>query len=183
MTKELFAVICVVLVLVLALLALWAWRRRGRRQSDVDDFATPPAEFDAVAEADIDYIATTRRDDPYDRVVVHGLAFRGPGRLIVGTDGMALELGERDRWIPRDSLQFVERATWTIDRVVESGGMLAIGTLAGTAAVDIYVRARTNDRVITDALRQLAAGSPNFLADRGDPAASHSSTTERSTSA
>lgn len=162
MTPQLFAIISIALVLLLALGAIWAWRRRQVGQGDVAAFPAPPEDLIVRIDAPMDYIATTRRDRPYDRVLVHGLAFRGPGRIAVGDDGVVLGLNDADLWIARDTIEFVERATWTIDRVVETGGMIRIGALAGEAPVDIMIRVREHDAEVTEALRALATTSSHF---------------------
>ena len=57
--------------------------------------------------------------------------------------------------IPADRIRAVERATWTIDRVVEPGGIIVIAHRLG-ADVDTYLRIIGDDREAFDALAGLA---------------------------
>ncbi|GAA1418495.1 hypothetical protein [Agrococcus citreus] len=153
MTKETFALLCAALVAVLALLAVLGVVLRRRRQRDIE----PPAPWtDAVPElvAEALYVATTRAGDPYDRVFAHGLGFRGRTQVAIDRDGVQLVADRTELRIPAARIRSVERATWTIDRVVESGGIVVIAHELG-ADVDTYLRIIGDDREAFDALRGL----------------------------
>ena len=48
--------------------------------------------------------------------------------------------GVPEAFIPVSALRRVERATWTIDRVVENGGLVLIAWTLGETDVDSYLR-------------------------------------------
>jgi hypothetical protein len=135
-----------VIVLALIVLALvgmiFGWRARKRRQSTLGRPQTVPAELgEEFFSADLFYVATTIAGEPLNRVAVSGLGFRARASVIVAEAGVVLAIaGEPDAFIPAADLTGVVRATWTIDRVVETGGLVAIGWRLGETAVDSYLR-------------------------------------------
>lgn len=153
MTKETFALLCAALVAVLALLAVLGVVLRRRRQRDIE---SPSPWIDAVPELVVEalYVATTRAGDPYDRVFAHGLGFRGRTKVAIDRDGVQLVADRTELRIAAERIRSVERATWTIDRVVEPGGIIVIAHELG-ADVDTYLRIIGDDREAFDALRGL----------------------------
>ncbi|MGC5075944.1 hypothetical protein [Agrococcus sp. DT81.2] len=153
MTKELFAILCAALVALVVLLAVAGVLARRRRQRDIE----PPQPWtDAMPTLVVDalYVATTRAGDRYDRVFAHGLGFRGRTRVAIDPDGVQLVADRTEVRIPAERIRSVERATWTIDRVVEPGGMIVISHSLG-ADVDTCLRIIGDDREAFDALRGL----------------------------
>jgi hypothetical protein len=133
----------VIAVILLAFLGMYlGWRARQRRQASLPRPASVPP--DAGAElfaADVFYVATTVAGEPLNRIAVAGLGFRARASVTVLERGMVLSLdGESDAYIPAADIRDVERATWTIDRVVETGGLVLIAWTLGTADVDSYLR-------------------------------------------
>lgn len=160
------AIIVAVIILALGLMVL-GWRRRAARQRDI---GAPRPVPDAIGEAGIRapvlYVATTRADAPLDRVNVHGLGFRARGELAVRADGVVVALDGRAPWfVPVAELRGSGRATWTIDRVVEEGGLVLLAwTLDGTP-VDTYLRVTDADPdettiALLAALAQLVPTAP-----------------------
>jgi hypothetical protein len=139
-----------------------SWRARGRRQSDIpapdratDDLSDPVVAVDAF------YVATSRGGDPLDRVVVHGLGFRGRAIVSVHAEGVRLEIaGEPPVLIRASSLRGVDRATWTIDRVVERDGLVLVGWRLGDADLDTYLRIPDDPSPVVDAIRPLVPTAP-----------------------
>ncbi|NRD25966.1 hypothetical protein [Frigoribacterium sp. VKM Ac-2836] len=139
-----------------------SWRARGRRQSDIpapdrapDDLSEPAVAVDAF------YVATSRGGDPLDRVVVHGLGFRGRAVVSVHTEGVRLEIaGEPAVLIRASSLRGVDRATWTIDRVVERDGLVLVGWSLGDVDLDTYLRITDDPAPVVDAIRPLVPTAP-----------------------
>jgi hypothetical protein len=131
----------ILLALVLLLLMLLSWRNRKRRQSNLAAPATVPAQLGAVHGVfDGLYVATTIAGDRLNRVAVGGLGFRAQVTLTVADAGLVLALrGSDDVFIPVESLREVTRATWTIDRAVERGGLIQIGWSLGAdiSATDV----------------------------------------------
>ncbi len=139
--REILLVVTILIGLALLVLLVVGWRRRVARQRGL---ATPnPAPVLAAGAARLrgKYVATTTAGDPYDRIAVAGLGFRGDAVASVHREGVLVErAGEVDLWIPREDLVGVDRATWTIDRVVEGDGLHLVRWRLGDQEVDTYLR-------------------------------------------
>ncbi len=135
------AVVIGVLLLLLTLMVL-GWRRRQRGQSDLPrPLAVPHDAGDETLRLDALYVASTRADDPLDRIAVAGLGYRARATVVVRERGIQLALaGEPDAYIPAEHVRFVTRATWTVDRVVETDGLVVISWLLGDTPIDTYLR-------------------------------------------
>lgn len=130
-------------ILLLALLGMvLGWRARRKRQSALPATAPVPADPGAtVFSAEALYAATTLAGDPLNRVAVRGLGFRGRATVTVTPKGVILGIaGTPEVFIALDTIRSVERATWTIDRVVERGGLVLIAWTLGETDVDSYFR-------------------------------------------
>ena len=118
-----------VLVAVLALM-LRSWRARTRRDDALTaGYPLPGAEAPAavLATAEAFYVATTREGRQLERLNIRGLGFRARALITVTTAGVLLDLvGENPVFIPMDAVTALEDATWTIDRAVETGGLLLL---------------------------------------------------------
>ncbi|MFC7430304.1 MULTISPECIES: hypothetical protein [unclassified Agrococcus] len=154
MSYETFILLSAVLVAVLLTAGVLGWRSRRRRHRDL---VAPqvPDRFEAVLDAPILYVATTVAGDPYDRVAVHGLGFRARGRVAVGPSGVVLDLPGSAVLLPIADLDGVERATWTIDRVVEPGGLLRIAWRLGERPLETYLRVTGDDEPVLAAIRDI----------------------------
>jgi len=139
-----------------------SWRARGRRQSDIPAPDRAPDDLsDPVVAVDAFYVATSRGGDPLDRVVVHGLGFRGRAIVSVHAEGVRLEIaGEPPVLIRASSLRGVDRATWTIDRVVERDGLVLVGWRLGDVDLDTYLRIPDDPAPVVDAIRPLVPTAP-----------------------
>ena len=159
------------LVLLLALMYL-GWRARTRRQAGVPQPAAVPADIGrSLGEFEGFYVSTTVADEPLNRIAVRGLGFRSRATVTVAERGIVLSLaGTPDIFLPRSDLRGVTRATVTIDRVVERGGLVLVawtivatgGIRTPTAAtdpttstdVDSYLRLERSQELI-DAITQI----------------------------
>ena len=94
------------------------------------------------------------------------LGIRGRTRLAIDAEGVQLLADRREVRIPAASIRSVERATWTIDRVVEPGGIIVIRHQLG-ADVDTYVRVIGDDAPAFEALSALARGTTTTTAGEG----------------
>ena len=133
----------VVIIVVLALAGMvLGWRARRRRQSHVPSpMAVPAAVGAARFSAEVFYVATTIADEPLDRVNAKGLGFRGRATVTVVPEGVILGIaGSPESFIPATAIRRVDRATWTIDRVVERNGLAVIAWTLGDTDVDSYFR-------------------------------------------
>lgn len=141
MTKLILGAIIIGAGLALVALMALGWWRRRRRQADVAELPTAPEGLAAATAHPAKYVATTTAGDPYDRIVARGLGFRGNAAVQVLHEGLRIaRTGEPELWIPRDALLGVERATWTIDRVVEGDGLHLLRWRLGDRELDTYLR-------------------------------------------
>lgn len=135
------AIVVAFMLVLLGLLAV-GWYARRRRQSAIATPATVPSDPGTfVGQFAGKYVATTVSGDPFDRIAVHGLGFRGSVEVTVTVAGLVVRIvGENGIWIPRDALRGIRRASWTIDRAVETDGLHLIEWSLGNSAVDSYFR-------------------------------------------
>jgi hypothetical protein len=150
------------------------WKRRGRRQADVVRPTLAPREDDldpALLTRDLFYVATTRAADRLDRIVIGGLGFRGRAVVTVHAQGVVLDIaGERPILIAAADLTSVGRSTWTIDRVVETDGLVRLGWRLGDLDVDSYLRDSDGSAALISAIAGIVPGgsAPTSAPTRGD---------------
>jgi hypothetical protein len=159
MTRELAMLIMVLIAALLITAGVFAWRRRAKRDSslkapvgEIPTGATALAEFSGL------YVATTKRDEPLERLAIRGLAFRSRADLVVTTHGIALDLTGKPRlFIPTGHLDDVAQATVAIDRVVERDGLVRVSwSVDEDSPVDSYFRAQgASARAVVDAIRTI----------------------------
>lgn len=133
----------VIAVILLAFIGMViGWRGRQRRQSHLARPDAVPADTGReLFTAEAFYVATTMADDELNRVAVAGLGFRARATVTVTEAGVILSLaGEPEIFIARAALRAVDRATYTIDRVVEKGGLVRLTWSLGETPVDSYLR-------------------------------------------
>lgn len=135
---------------------LLGWRALARRSGSLPAPAEPPASLSAPLETATGlHAATTLAREPLRRVAVAGLAFRARAELTVHAEGLVIApRGERTLFIPASDLTSLARATWTIDKGVESDGLTVIEWRLGETDLDTYVRVDGSD----DALIRAAGG-------------------------
>ncbi len=124
-------------------LLVFAWRRRAKRDAGLGaGYETPTDTSAATLESDTLYVATTVHDKPLERLVLPDLGFRGRATVTVAPDGVTLAItGAQPVFIRASALLGIGLATWAIDRVVETDGLVWIAwTTSGGAAVDSYLR-------------------------------------------
>jgi hypothetical protein len=151
--------IAAIVLLVFVGLAL-AWRARQRRQAALPALDAPPATLGtALAVNDGFYVATTHADAPTDRIAVRGLGFRARAAVVVHPQGVVLSIaGQPDAFIPTAAIVGVGRATWTIDRVVGTDGLVFIRWKLGGIEVDTNLRVADSDALVA-ALTTIAPAS------------------------
>lgn len=136
--------IAIVAVLVVVLLLIvTGWRRRVRRDRDAGSGYPAPATAGApLAEVRTLYVATTKGDEPLERLALPGLSFRGKAAVTVSQEGVTIAVtGELPVFITAAALTDVGAATVTIDRVVERDGLVRISWItSGGAAADSFLR-------------------------------------------
>lgn len=154
----------IILALVVLLFVAMArtWRTRARKQAEaVPPVRVPTTLGPAAGSWDGFTVATTRADQPLERITAGGLGFRGRGGVTVHDAGVVLHhAGVPDRWIAADAVRGADRATWAIDRVVEPGGLVRLRWTATGAAdatdLDTYFRFPEDDAAALVALQGLS---------------------------
>ena len=134
----------IVLLLLVAALAgmVISWFRRRKRQAGLNLFAPIPADLGEIrASVSGLYLATTPAGDRLNRIAVGGLGFRARLTPIVAETGILLPFpGARDVFIPTAALGSIDKASWTIDRGIEPGGLTVVVWTLGDTVVDSYFR-------------------------------------------
>lgn len=163
MSREgaLLVIIAVSLVL-LGLLAI-GWWRRGRRDralqppvGEAPEGAAVRAVFPAL------YVATTRHDDPLERLAVRGLGMRSRADITVTDSGVAIDLTGQPRiFIDAGRIADVAQSTVVIDRVVERDGLVRLSwRIDDGVVVDSYFRPQdASARALAATIADIATSS------------------------
>ncbi|WP_051973059.1 hypothetical protein [Cryobacterium sp. MLB-32] len=175
MDRLLPTVIVIVVLLGIFTLMYRSWRKRSKRDSGiVAGYPVPSGSDKVVAVARGYYVATTPRDTPLERLFIPGLGFRARAEITATDAGVTLDLtGSNSVFVPYAAIDILTPATWAIDRVVETDGLMLLGwqlppaaaTLTSPAepgrSVDSYFRIiDPSERVrLVDAIRSIAAGA------------------------
>jgi len=144
-------------------LAILGWMLRRRRQRNIPAPAPMPSDIGAVrGEFDGFYVSTTLDGQPLNRVAVRGLGFRARATIAVADTGVVLALPGNNVFIPRDTVREVTRSNYTIDRVVEPGGLVLLAWTLGDVKLDSYLRVERTEDLIEAIGGLLPAGTlPN----------------------
>ena len=166
------AIVIALLVVLLALMA-WGWSRRKRRDANIGTPQPVPENPGAVrVRVEAFYVATTNGGEPLQRVVIAGLGFRARASVAVTDLGVVLEIpGEAGILVPAADIVGLAPATWTIDRVVESDGLLMLSwSLEGTT-VDSYFRVTGVDdrRHLVQAIKDIAPAASAGASESEEP--------------
>lgn len=142
MDRTFFAALTIGFLVLVLVLMLIGWRSRRRRQSQLGQPVSVPADLGTVLlDTPLLYVGSSYAGDPLNRVTTGALGFRAKANLTVAETGLVLGIpGQADTFIPRRALTGVGRGTWTIDRVVEPDGLLVISHLLGDTEIDSYAR-------------------------------------------
>lgn len=135
-------IVVAILAIAITLMTL-SWRTRKRRQSGLVPTVIPPESLgEEYGTFETFYVATTVAGDPLERIAVRGLGFRARSFVTIAEAGMLIPIGgQPDIFVPAADLRDAGTATWTIDRVVEPDGLVAVGWILGDIAIDSYFRA------------------------------------------
>lgn len=143
---------------VIITLAVLGWTTRRRRQRGIP--ATKPVPEDVGAllgEFEGFYVSTTLDGQPLNRVAVRGLGFRARATIAVTEGGVILALPGRNVFIPREDIREITRSNYTIDRVVEPGGLALLAWTLGDTGLDSYLRVEQTEQLVSAVGSLLAA--------------------------
>jgi hypothetical protein len=150
---------------VLILLAMYfGWRRRLRRDAGLSAPIGVPEHAEVTGRHEVLYVSTTAHDQPLERIAVKPLAYRARGELVLPDRGVALSLdGAPTVFIASARIVSADRATVTIDRVVEPGGLIRlVWRVADGILVDSFLRfASADPQQILPELERLSAAPEN----------------------
>ena len=164
MTRELAGLIMAAVAAVVLLAMFFAWRARLRRDSGLTAPIGVPEHAEVTGRHEILYVSTTRHDQSLERVTVRPLAYRARGELVLTDRGIALSLdGSPTVFLASERLVAADRATVTIDRVVEPDGLIRlVWRVADGVLVDSYLRLSSADpQLILPELQRLCAAPEN----------------------
>lgn len=152
--RDLAIALMIALAALVLLAMLFAWRRRLRRDASLAAPLGVPEHAEVIARRPVLYVSTTKHDQPLERLTMSPLAYRARGEVAVTDRGLALCLdGAPTVFLASSRLSSVDRATVTIDRVVEPGGLVRIAWNA-------------DDDTIVDSYLRLTDGDPlNFISE------------------
>jgi hypothetical protein len=161
---ELLTFVMIGFVVIIALGAI-GWASRRRRQRHIPNPASVPGDIGRLhGEFEGLYVSTTLDGQPLDRVAVRGLGFRARATFAVADAGVILALPGNTVFIPRADLREVARSQYTIDRVVEAGGLVLIAWTLGDVKVDSYLRVAETDELVA-ALTAIVPSAPITAGD------------------
>ncbi len=159
MSREGALIVMVAVAVILLALLAWAWRRRSKRDAGLHaPVGEAPAGAVALREFPGLYVATTRRDEPLERLAIRGLGFRARGVVTLTDAGLVLDLAGAPRlFLPTRDLVAADQSTVAIDRVVERDGLTRITwRIDPDTIVDSYFRPQDASAfALADAVRSL----------------------------
>lgn len=164
MSRELAIALWIGVAALLLVAMAFAWRRRLRRDSALSAPLGVPEHAEVVDRHEVLYVSTTRHDEPLERLTISPLAYRARGEAAVTDRGLALCLdGAPTVFLASDRLVSVDRATVTIDRVVEPGGLVRVAWNASDdTIVDSYLRVADGDpKTFISELQRLVPATPD----------------------
>lgn len=171
--RDIAIAITILLALLLLLAMFLAWRRRLRRDAV---FAAPlgvPEHAEVIDRHEVLYVSTTKHGQPLERLTMAPLAYRARGEAAVTDRGLALCLdGAPTVFLASSRLVGVDRATVTIDRVVEPGGLVRVSwNIADDTVVDSYLRIADGDpkNFISELQRLVPVSDDEAATDTGAP--------------
>ena len=122
-------------------------KKRIAKQADLGSLTTEKAlngNLSAVAFGQ--YVSTVFSNNTLQRVMSHGLMHRGRAEIRVLSDGIqVLRTGERSFSIPQSLIVNVSRSNVTIDRAVETNGMVSVSWMLGSTQVESNFRLNSDD--------------------------------------
>jgi hypothetical protein len=147
---------------VIIALAIVGWLGRRRRQRNIPRPVSLPADIGPVhAEFEGFYVSTTLDGQPLNRVAVRGLGFRSRATIAVADEGVVLALPGNNVFIPRGDIREVTRSNYTIDRVVEPGGLVLLAWRLGDVNVDSYLRVEKTEDLVAAIGGLLPSAAPH----------------------
>ncbi|MFD5214859.1 hypothetical protein [Microbacterium sp. NPDC058345] len=151
MTRETAALIIGAVALLILLAMLFAWRARLRRDAGLSAPLGVPEHADVTSRHEVLYVATTRHDQPLERLAIRPLAYRARGELALTDRGVALSLdGAPTVFLASSRLVAADTATVAMNRVVEPNGLIRL----------VW---REPSGILVDSFLRLTSGEPHQI--------------------
>ena len=136
MNRTEFTALWVLLTVLIFVGMWWGWRARTRRDSET--FRTAPAHplgGDVIAQfARVGYVSTTLETDPFERLAIPGLRYKGWADVTVHCDGVEIAVvGESPVQIDAARVRGVASASSRVGKGVEPGGLALLRWVPPTA--------------------------------------------------
>lgn len=164
MSKQLVALLSLVIFASLGLIAIRSWRKRSSGQAA--EFSEPLEALEyfgeLLAQAKGLYVATTYASNHLERISAYGLGSRGVANIFVFTEGLLIiRTGERPLAIDKTQISGIQLTQATIDKAVEAKGLLSVSWLQGQTQLATQIRIVDNaSRLkISNAISGITAGS------------------------
>ena len=145
--RDLVAIAVLAIFAALVVFSINAIRQRMKKQASMGSLlAVEELDGALFAEVAAKYVSTVFTGRPLERIVSNGLMHRGLAQIRFLSDGIqVIRTGEVSFAIAASSIIDVSRASATIDRGVESGGLLAISWRLGSTDVTTNFRLSADD--------------------------------------
>lgn len=123
----------------LGVLVYLSWKRKIRKQDAAIEM--PIVLVPSGEGIECLYVATVFRDRPLERVLAHGLAYRGFGKVAVEPEGVAIyRRGENSFLIPSTNFISYGSSTAVIDKAVEKDGLVVLNWKLGDTELSTHLR-------------------------------------------
>jgi len=164
LSREAAGLVMAAVAAVILLGMFFAWRARLRRDGRLTAPVGVPEHAEVTARHEVLYVATTKHDQPLERLAITPLVYRARGELALTDRGIALSLdGAPTVFLASSRLIAADRAMVTIDRVVEPGGLIRlVWNVSADTIADSFIRlTHAEPATILPQLQTLCAAAEN----------------------
>lgn len=142
--------LALVLLVVLGWIGMWwGWRRRARRQADVAELPTVPADLGPLLadEEEGVYVSSTTAGDWLDRIVARGLGVRSPALMAVSRAGVLFRrTGAPDVFVPAATVTGARLDRAAAGKAAARDELVVVTWTLGARTLDTAFRPRHADR-------------------------------------
>ena len=155
----------VALITILIFLAMWwGWRARTKRGSEIETMLDAPTGKVIADFRRAGYVSTTPEGEPFVRVAIPGLTYKGNADVTVRADGVTISVtGERPVHIGQAGILGHRVAQARVGKAVERDGLQILSWSDGTRTYETSFRFTTSaeQHRFANAISELSATTPN----------------------
>jgi hypothetical protein len=141
MQKYIVSALLLVAFVSLVAVAIRVWLNRRSAQEQVLEQPLAVFKSETLESASGFYVATTFAGEPLNRVSAFGLGHRGKADFELALEGISIiRQGEKSFAIRKNDITAISLQQGTIDRVVESEGLISIVWRLGKSSVETSLR-------------------------------------------